>query len=81
MRETLARIASFIFIFLVGIIVFSATMSRGNTTMTTEMAPATLPMVYVLYDGNETNAMHGLLAHGICALRRQRDQCHARSPV
>ncbi len=29
--------------------------------MTTEMAPATLPMVYVLYDGNETNAMHGLL--------------------
>ena len=35
-------------------------MSRGNTTMTAEMSPATLPVVYVLYDRKETNAMHGL---------------------
>ena len=28
--------------------------------MTAEMSPATLPVVYVLYDDKETNAMHGL---------------------
>lgn len=61
MKEALTRIAVFISIFLIAAIVFSASMSRGNTTMTTSMTDATLPVVSAVYNGTETNAMHGLV--------------------
>ncbi|MCR5747326.1 MAG: hypothetical protein K6G03_06420 [Lachnospiraceae bacterium] len=35
-------------------------MSRRNTTMTATMKDTELPLVTVLYDGKETNCMHGL---------------------
>ena len=60
MRETLIRITSFILIFIVAAIIFSATMSSSNTTMTTTMGSATLPVISVVYNGTETNTMHGL---------------------
>ncbi|MBQ9360506.1 MAG: hypothetical protein IJT96_05670 [Lachnospiraceae bacterium] len=61
MRETLTRIASFIIIFIISAFIFSASMSRGNTTMTTTMGDPTLPVVSVVYNGSETNTMSGLL--------------------
>ena len=60
MKDTLIRIASFILIFTISSFIFSITMSRGNTTMTAEMDDSRLPVVTVLYDGEETNIMHGL---------------------
>lgn len=60
MKEALTRIVSFIVIFVVCTFIFSASMSRGNTAMTTNMQDATLPVVSVVYNGTETNAMHGL---------------------
>ena len=60
MRDTLARIVSFIGIFIISTFIFSATMSRGNITTTMKMGDATLPVVSVMYNGSETNTMYGL---------------------
>lgn len=60
MKDTLARIVSFIGIFIISTFIFSAMMSRGNTTTTMKMGDATLPVVSVLYNGAETNTMYGL---------------------
>ncbi len=61
MRDTLARIVSFIGIFIVSAFIFSANMSRGNTTTTTKMGETTLPVVAVMYNGTESNTMYGLV--------------------
>ena len=61
MQETLTRIISFIGIFIISAFIFSASMSRGNTTTTTKMGDATLPVVSVMYNGYETNTMYGLV--------------------
>ncbi len=62
MREALTRIVSFICIFIISAVIFSMTMSRGNTTTTTKMGDVTLPVVSVMYNGSETNTMYGLTA-------------------
>ncbi len=61
MKDTLTRIFSFIGIYFVFAFIFSTTMSRGNTTTTTKMGNATLPVVSVMYNGSETNTMYGLM--------------------
>ena len=61
MRETLIRILVFFSVFMIAAAAFSASMSRGNTTMTTKMRDASLPEVAVMYNGTETNTMHGLM--------------------
>ena len=61
MKEALTRILSFIIIYTVSAFIFSATMSHGNTTTTTVMGEASLPIVSVMYNGAETNSMHGLV--------------------
>ncbi|MBR1523161.1 MAG: hypothetical protein IJ641_01770 [Lachnospiraceae bacterium] len=62
MKETLTRILSFIVIFIISASIFSATMSHGNTTTTAVMRDASLPVVSVMYNGSETNTMHGLVS-------------------
>ena len=61
MRDALTRILSFIIIYIIAAFIFSATMSHGNTTTTTVMGEASLPVVAVVYNGAETNSMHGLV--------------------
>ncbi|MCR5774532.1 MAG: hypothetical protein K6G42_05560 [Lachnospiraceae bacterium] len=60
MRDALTRVLSFLIIFTVSAFIFSATMSHGNTTTSTVMREASLPLVAVMYNGAETNTMHGL---------------------
>jgi hypothetical protein len=45
--------------FLISIIVISAIMNRGNTDMTMEMSAASYPLVYINYEGEHINCLHG----------------------
>lgn len=45
--------------FTVSLFVISAIMNRGNTDMTMEMGEASYPLVYVNYEGEHINCLHG----------------------
>lgn len=45
--------------FFVSIFVISAIMNRGNTDMTMEMSAASYPLVYINYEGEHINCLHG----------------------
>lgn len=45
--------------FVVSLFVISAIMNRGNTDITMEMSPASFPLVYVNYEGEHINCLHG----------------------
>lgn len=45
--------------FFVSIFVISAIMNRGNTDMTMEMSAASYPLVYINYEGEQINCLHG----------------------
>ncbi len=45
--------------FFVSLFVISAVMNRGNTDMTMEMSAASFPLVYINYEGEHINCLHG----------------------
>lgn len=45
--------------FIVSIFVISGIMNRGNTDMTMEMSAASYPLVYINYEGEHINCLHG----------------------
>lgn len=45
--------------FLISLFVISAIMNRGNTDMTMEMSEASYPLVYINYEGQHINCLHG----------------------
>ena len=47
------------FVFLVSLLVFSIMLNQGNTDMTMEMAPASLPIAAVIIEDQKVNEMHG----------------------
>lgn len=61
MKQQIFRIASFIFTFVVALIVISAIMNNGNTDLMVEMKPASLPLVYANVDGYYVNQMQGYI--------------------
>ncbi len=47
------------FVFFASLLIFSIVMNQGNTDMTMEMEPASLPVASVVIDDREINEMHG----------------------
>ncbi len=45
--------------FVVGLIIFSRVLNQGMVDLTTEMSDATLPVVYMVEDGERVNELHG----------------------
>ncbi len=45
--------------FVIGLIFFSRVLNQGISDPTMEMSPASLPVVYMVYDGQRINEMHG----------------------
>lgn len=46
-------------VFVMSLIIFSIVLNQGNTDMTMEMAPASLPTASVILDNQKINEMHG----------------------
>ena len=46
-------------VFIVSLLIFSVVLNQGNTDMTMEMAPASLPVASILIDDYKVNEMHG----------------------
>lgn len=45
--------------FFVALVIISNLMNQGNTDMTEEMRPASLPLIYMNVDGERVNCLHG----------------------
>ncbi len=58
MRKTGRYVAVPLIAFFVGLILFSRVLNQGITDPTMEMSPASLPVVYMVYDGERINEMH-----------------------
>ncbi len=61
MKKTVWKAVTFLLVFLISLFVLGYVTNRSNTDMTVEMAPASLPVVYVDRDGLRLNEMHGYL--------------------
>lgn len=59
MKKIVLKGIVFLLIFLIALFGISAIMNQGNTDMTVEMGPATLPLVYMEIDGETVNCLHG----------------------
>lgn len=46
-------------VFIVSLLIFSVVLNQGNTDISMEMSPASLPVASVLMDGYKVNEMHG----------------------
>ena len=47
------------FVFLASLLIFSIVLNQGNTDMTMEMAPASLPTASIILENQKINQMHG----------------------
>lgn len=59
MKKAIARGIVFIITFFVSVLVIGKVMNHGNTDMTTEMSPATFPLLYMEMEGRQVNCLHG----------------------
>jgi len=59
MKRTLIRLGAFLAVFLISVTVVSKIVNRGNTDLTAEMRPATLPVLYMNVNDEYVNCLHG----------------------
>lgn len=59
MKRTLIRLGAFLVVFLISVTVVSKIVNRGNTDLTAEMRPATLPVLYMNVNDEYINCLHG----------------------
>ena len=59
MKKTLIKLAACFVVFLLSLIVISGILNRGNTGLTTDMAKASLPVVYMNVNDEYINVLHG----------------------
>lgn len=71
MKKTIIKLAVFIMVFLVSLVVISRIMNLGNENMTTEMASATLPVITMELNGISYNELHGYTAAMETAYQRE----------
>lgn len=57
--RALIKVGVFLAVFVISMAVAENFMNRGNTDMTTEMGPATLPIVYMNVNDEYVNPLHG----------------------
>lgn len=61
MSKTVWKVVTFIVVFLVSATIVSATMNKGNTELTADLAAPTLPLVYMNVEGMDVNCLHGYM--------------------
>lgn len=61
MKKILIKMIVFVFVFLLTLFVGSKVLNQGHDNMTMEMAAATLPVLYVEWDGTAYNELHGFV--------------------
>lgn len=59
MNRNWIRYSVIALVFFVSLLIFSIVLNQGNTDMTMEMAPASLPTAAILIEDQEVNEMHG----------------------
>lgn len=59
MKKLVFKGIFFLAVLIASLAILETTMNRGNTDMTTDMASAEFPLVYMYVDGVKTNCMHG----------------------
>lgn len=59
MNRNWIRYSVIAMVFVLSLIIFSVVLNQGNTDMTMEMAPASLPTASVILDNQKINEMHG----------------------
>jgi len=59
MKRTLIKAMGFTLTFFLSLFIISGVMNQGNTDMTTEMSPASFPLIYMNLDGGRVNCLHG----------------------
>lgn len=71
MKKGLLKAGLVIVTFFLSLYIISGVMNQGNNNLTMEMAPATLPVITMLQEGNPYNALHGYLEEMDVALQRE----------
>ena len=59
MKKIIIKIVIWLVTFFLSILIVGRFMNQGNTDMTVEMGPATLPLVYMSQGGERVNCLHG----------------------
>lgn len=59
MKKTIIKLSFFVVTFVVSVIVISKLMNKGHDNLTMEMAPASLPIITMEWEGIPYNEMHG----------------------
>lgn len=59
MNRNWIRRGIIVIVFFVSLLIFSFVLNQGNTDMTMEMAPASLPVASIIIDDYKVNEMHG----------------------
>ena len=59
MKKNIIKVTVAIVVFLVAVILSDLIMNQGNSNMTVEMGPATLPIVRIMHGDKLLNTMHG----------------------
>jgi len=59
MKKTIIKLAAFAIAFVVALFISNILLNRGNTDMTAQMSPATLPVIYMNVNDEYVNPLHG----------------------
>lgn len=59
MKKGLVKGTVCVLTFFLSLFTISFVMNRGNTDMTMEMSPASFPLIYINYEGEHINCLHG----------------------
>ena len=59
MKRSLIKALGFTFTFFLSLFIISKVMNQGNTDMTTEMSPASYPLIFMNIEGERVNCLHG----------------------
>ena len=59
MKRSLIKAVGFTLTFFLSLFMISGVMNQGNTDMTTEMGPASFPLVFMNIEGERVNCLHG----------------------
>ncbi|MFT3984628.1 MAG: hypothetical protein QM697_12025 [Lachnospiraceae bacterium] len=62
MKRTVIRFGVFLAVFVISVAIVSKIVNRGNTDLTAEMRPATLPVLYMNVNDEYVNCLHGYMS-------------------
>lgn len=71
MKRSVIKLSVFFLVFLLSLVIVGRFMNMGHDNLTMEMAPASLPLVTMSYQGMEYNRLHGYLGDTDTAFQRE----------